>query len=70
MLTLVNEPKKLSIPPFDPSKMSWNNFAMKLHAALIDLMIKLLDRKGLRCVAEALAFVESPTKVDNFFWRI
>jgi len=25
-----------------------------------------LDRKGLLCVAEALAYVESPTKVDIF----
>jgi hypothetical protein len=27
----------------------------------------LLDRKGLLCVAEALAYVDSPTKVDIFF---
>jgi len=26
-----------------------------------------LQGKGLLCVAKALAFVESPTKVDNFF---
>jgi hypothetical protein len=32
----VKEQKKLSLPTFDPHKMSWQNFSMKLHAALID----------------------------------
>jgi hypothetical protein len=32
----VKEQKKISLPTFDPQKMSWQNFSMKLHAALID----------------------------------
>ncbi len=32
----VREQKKLSLPTFDPQKMSWQNFSMKLHAALIN----------------------------------
>ncbi len=32
----VSKKKKLSLPVFDPTKMSWQNFSMKLHAALID----------------------------------
>jgi hypothetical protein len=36
------------------------NFKITLH-------LFLLDRKGLLCVAEALAYVESPIKVDNYF---
>ena len=31
----VKEQKKLALPNFDPSKMSWQNFSMKMHAALI-----------------------------------
>ncbi len=32
----VKEQKKRSLPTFGPQKMSWQNFSMKLHAALID----------------------------------
>jgi hypothetical protein len=32
----VKEQKKISLPTFDPQKMSWQNFSMKFHAALID----------------------------------
>jgi hypothetical protein len=32
----VKEQKKLALPNFYPSKMSWQNFSMKLHAALIE----------------------------------
>jgi len=32
----VKEQKKLALPNFDPSKTSWHNFSMKLHAALIE----------------------------------
>jgi len=32
----VKEQKKLSLPTFDPHKMSWQNFSMKLHATLIN----------------------------------
>jgi len=32
----VKEQKKISLPAFNPQKMSWQNFSMKLHAALID----------------------------------
>jgi len=32
----VKEQKKLSLPTFDPKKMSWQAFSMKLHAALIE----------------------------------
>jgi hypothetical protein len=28
--------KKINLPVFDPQKMTWQNFSMKLHAALID----------------------------------
>jgi len=32
---MVKEAKKLTIPQFDPAKLSWSSFAMKLHASLI-----------------------------------
>jgi len=32
----VKEQNKLALPNFYPSKMSWQNFSMKLHAALIE----------------------------------
>jgi hypothetical protein len=32
----VKEQKKLALPNFNPSKMSWQNVSMKLHAALIE----------------------------------
>jgi len=32
----VKEQKKLLLPSFDPQKMTWQNFSMKLHAAHID----------------------------------
>lgn len=34
--TLIKEVKKLLIPHFNLSKMTWNSFAMKLHASLIE----------------------------------
>jgi len=33
---VIKEAKKLSIPYYDPSKLSWSSFALKLHAALIE----------------------------------
>jgi hypothetical protein len=35
-IIVTKEAKKLSLPPFDPSKLSWSSYAMKLHAALIE----------------------------------
>jgi hypothetical protein len=35
-VTVYKEAKKLSLPSFDPTKMSWTSFAMKLHASLIE----------------------------------
>jgi len=32
----IKEQKKLILPTFDPQKMTWQNFSMKMHAALID----------------------------------
>jgi hypothetical protein len=32
----VKEQKKLILPTFDPQKMTWQNFSMKMHAALIN----------------------------------
>jgi hypothetical protein len=34
-VTVIKEVKKISLPYFDPSKMTWSAFAMKLHASLI-----------------------------------
>jgi hypothetical protein len=33
---VIKEAKKLMIPHFNPGKMSWSSFAMKLHASLIE----------------------------------
>jgi hypothetical protein len=41
----------LAIPSFDPSKMTWNTFAMKLHATLIEC-----DMAYLLCESETNAF--------------
>jgi hypothetical protein len=35
-ITVYKEAKKLTLPSFDPAKMSWTSFAMKLHASLIE----------------------------------
>jgi hypothetical protein len=35
-VTVYKEGKKLTLPTFDPAKMSWTSFAMKLHASLIE----------------------------------
>jgi hypothetical protein len=35
-VTVYKEAKKLSLSTFDPVKMSWTSFAMKLHASLIE----------------------------------
>jgi hypothetical protein len=35
LVTLVKEAKKLSLPYFNPTKLTWTSFAMKLHASLI-----------------------------------
>jgi len=33
---IIKEAKKLTIPHFDPSKMTWSSFTTKLHATLIE----------------------------------
>jgi hypothetical protein len=33
---VIKKAKKLTIPQFDPTKMTWSSFAMKLHASLIE----------------------------------
>lgn len=33
---VIKEAKKLTLPQFDPVKLSWSSFAMKLHASLIE----------------------------------
>jgi hypothetical protein len=35
-VTLIKEQKKISLPYFDPMKMTWTSFAMILHASLIE----------------------------------
>jgi hypothetical protein len=35
-ITFVKDAKKISLPYFDPTKMTWTSFAMKLHASLIE----------------------------------
>jgi len=41
----VKEQKKLLLPTFDPQKMTWLNFSMKLHTALIDRNMEYLLTK-------------------------
>jgi hypothetical protein len=42
---VIKEAKKLSIPHYDPAKMSWSSFAMKLHASLIECDLGYLLRE-------------------------
>jgi hypothetical protein len=44
-VTLVKEAKKLSLPYFDPTKMTWTSFAMKLHASLIECDLAYLPQE-------------------------
>ncbi len=34
--TIVQDAKKLSLSHYDPTKMTWTSFAMKLHASMIE----------------------------------
>jgi hypothetical protein len=43
--TVIKEAKKLSLPYFDPTKMTWTSFAMKLHASLIECDLAYLLRE-------------------------
>jgi len=43
---VIKEAKKLSLPHFAPSKLSWSSFAMKLHAALIECDLAYLLREN------------------------
>jgi hypothetical protein len=42
---VIKEAKKLTIPTFDPAKISWSSFAMKLHASLIECDLGYLLRE-------------------------
>jgi hypothetical protein len=44
---VIKEAKKLTIPQFDPAKISWSSFAMKLHASLIECDLGYLLRESL-----------------------
>jgi len=43
---MIKEEKKLTIPQFDPAKLSWSSFAMKLHASLIGCDLRYLLRES------------------------
>jgi hypothetical protein len=42
---VIKEAKKLTITQFDPAKMSWSSFAMKLHTPLIECVLGYLLRE-------------------------
>jgi hypothetical protein len=42
---MIKEAKKLTIPQFDPAKLSWSSFALKLHASLIECDLGYLLRE-------------------------
>jgi len=44
---VIKEAKKLTIPQFDPTKILWSSFAMKLHASLIECNLGYLLRESL-----------------------
>ncbi len=44
-VTVIKEARKLSLPHYDPSKMTWTSFAMKLHASLIECDLAYLLRE-------------------------
>ena len=47
----VKEQNKNSLPTFGPQKMSWQNFSMKLHAAIIDCNMEyLLTESSTNCL--------------------
>jgi hypothetical protein len=43
---MIKEVKKLTIPQFDPAKLSWSSFAMKLHTSLIECDLGYLLRES------------------------
>ncbi len=59
-VTVYKEAKKLSLPVFDPAKMSWNSFAMKLHASLIKCdMAYLFHEASTNSMNDARTFSET-----------
>jgi hypothetical protein len=50
---VIKEAKKLSIPYYDPAKLSWSSFALKLHAALIECDLAYLLREHSTTAANA-----------------
>jgi hypothetical protein len=70
---IINEERKAEanarkVETADSYHSFYRNLFHPIHPILHNLTRnKLLDRKGLLYVAEALVYVESPTKVDNFF---
>jgi hypothetical protein len=45
-VTVIKEAKKLTLPYFDPTEMTWTSFALKLHASLIECDLAYLLREN------------------------